>query len=609
MKYTTILLFATGMLFSFGCERFQIGNAFLEKAPGVDVTKDSVFMKAEYAERFLVGSYLTLPYGLDLDYSQSTMNYRLDGKWRDLMMGDILESLTDLTHSYLNWGGPFTLYYNGSYSAESENYVPGVGGAPPLRRTYTKYDLITSMGFVGIRSARIFIENIDKTPDMDTSHKKMRKAEAMIIIGIHYMEYLRHFGGMPWISKAISINDDLSHSPRLTAQATCDSIVALCDKAVKDLPWIIENKEADDGRFTKASAMGLKTRALLFNASPIFNDDKSYLDGEASQQKLTWHGGYNVNLWKKAADAAYELIQLAESTGDYGVYSTGNYRKDFQDAYYKRGLKETIISTRVMFKTSGEGSYTFYSSSFSWGSTCPTQNYVDMFPMANGLPITDPASGYDPNNPYVNRDPRLYETILVNGDNFQGRTAELWIGGRERRLEAGTQAATGYIIRKFMLDHDAATSIGSITHWPWLRMAEIYLSYAEAINEFSNGPTAEAYRCVNVVRNRVGLGALAAGLTKEQFREAVLLERALEFGMEEVRWFDLIRWKRESDFKKKLYGVNISRSASAPYTYTYNLFELPKRYWQDNFSPKWYFSAFPPNEINKGYGLVQNPGW
>lgn len=159
-----------------------------------------------------------------------------------------------------------------------------------------------------------------------------------------------------------------------------------------------------------------------------------------------------------------------------------------------------------------------------------------------------------------------------------------------------------------MLDCNNVTSQGSITHWPYLRMAEIYLSYAEAINEFNGGPTPEAYRCVNIVRNRVGIGDLPAGLSQEEFREALILERALEFCMEEVRWFDLIRWKREADFRKPLYGVNVRGTSNAgPFTYEKHL--LPKRYWVDNWSPKWYLSAFPVNEVNKGYGLVQNPGW
>src|SRR5690606_20232593 len=101
------------------------------------------------------------------------------------------------------------------------------------------------------------------------------------------------------------------------------------------------------------------------------------------------------------------------------------------------------------------------------------------------------------------------------------------------------------------------TSGGAVTVWPILRLAEIYLTYAEAANEANGGPTAEAYRCVNIVRNRVGLGDLPPGLSQTEFREAILNERSCEFGYEEVRWFDLIRWKRESDFRKTLLGLNI----------------------------------------------------
>jgi starch-binding outer membrane protein, SusD/RagB family len=87
----------------------------------------------------------------------------------------------------------------------------------------------------------------------------------------------------------------------------------------------------------------------------------------------------------------------------------------------------------------------------------------------------------------------------------------------------------------------------------------------------------------------------------------LMVERACEFGYEEVRWFDLVRWKREAEFKKSLYRMDITKSGN---NFTYTKVEItPKRYWATNWSPKWYFSAFPPDEVNKGYGLVQNPGW
>lgn len=591
MKYYKIIFFAIGLLLTFGCEKFPVGNAFLEKAPGVDVTKDSIFLKAEYTERFLWGAYQTLPYNVN------TAN----NGWKNKMSHDLLESLTDLTHSYLSWGGPTTLYYSGLYNSATEN-----------SSSATKYHLTQEHSYDGIRRAYILIENIHMTPDMDAAYKNQLKAEARMIQAIHYTELFRHYGGVLWLSNSFSPEDDFSNIPRLTARATCDSIVALCNKAMVDLPWKIDNLPEWDGRFTKASAMALKARVMLFNASPLFNASAPFLDGEASQQNLTWHGGYDANLWKDAADAAEALITQAESTGDYGLFDNNiaadGLRKNWHDAYYDRGTGETLISIRDMFRTASGWDYTFYWSSFGWGSTNPTHTYVNMFPMASGLPITDPASGYDPDNPFANRDPRLYETIILNGDYYRGRVAELWIGGRERRNEGGTQARSGYIIRKFQCDRDGNSANGTITHFPYIRMPEIYLTYAEAINEFDGGPTAEAYRCVNIVRNRVGLGDLPAGLSQAEFREAVLLERALEFCMEEVRWFDLIRWKREDIFKQTLLGMNIWGDSNAG-PFTYEVWDLPKRFWVDNWSPKWYLSAFPVNEVNKRYGLVQNPGW
>ncbi|MEI7420547.1 MAG: RagB/SusD family nutrient uptake outer membrane protein [Prolixibacteraceae bacterium] len=570
-----------------GCDKLQIGNSFLEKAPSSDVTIDTIFSSLKYAQKELWGAYTTLPYGLNLDWS---------GKGNKLGM-DILEGLTDLNQSYLSWGGIMQLYYNGVYDAGIEN-----------SSIATKYGYTTENSWLGIRKSWTFIENADRIPDADAQTKKALKAEARMIIAVHYCDMYRNYGGLPWVNHAYIPTED-TNLPRLTSRATMDSIVALIDKAILDLPWKIDDPSNWDGRFTQASAMGLKARVLLFGASPLFNDNAPYLDGTAAQQKLVWNGSYDASLWKKAADAAKALIDKVISQGGYQLVNTGNPRKDFQDGYYKRGTGELLISTRVRYQSPGywDANYYFYQSAGGYGCVCPTQNYVDMFGMANGRPITDATSGYDPKNPYVNRDPRLYETVQVNGDYYQGRTVELWIGGRERTNATGTAARSGYGPRKFWLEGNTSTSVGSVVEWPYLRLPEIYLSYAEATNEVNNGPTADAYQYVNLVRNRVGLSNLPTGLSKDAFRKAVLNERACEFGFEEVRWYDLIRWKMVDEFTKTLHGMDITKATNGQLTYT--LTDLPVRYWKTNWSPKWYLSAFPTNEINKAYGLVQNPGW
>jgi hypothetical protein len=581
-----VLIVISGLLLH-SCEELQFGNDFLEKEPSVDVTADTIFTSLELSERYLWGGYSTLPYGLNTNWS---------AKGNKLGM-DILESMTDLCQSYLAWGGINELYYTGQYSASVEN-----------SNTKTKYHFLQEQSWEGVRIGWNFIENAVRIPDGSQSYIDQLKAEAKMIIALHYTDMFRHYGGLPWVDHAYTPTEE-TNMPRMTARATVDSIVALIDAAIPDLPWEVDDPSNWDGRFTAAGAMGLKARLLLFAASPLFNDDAPYLDGAASDQNMTWYGGYDATLWNAAMQASEELLDMVESQGGYGLVNTGNPRQDFQNAYYRRGNGEILISTRVRYQSPAwwNQEYYFYQSAGNYGTACPTKEYIDMFGMADGTPIDAPGSGWDAENPWANRDVRLYETALVNGDVYQGRTAELWIGGRERQNANFKGTASGFGLRKFLLERNNASAIGSVVHWPYLRLSEIYLSYAEAANEVNGGPTAEAYAAVNRVRSRAGLNDLPAGLSREEFREAVLQERALEFGYEEVRWFDLIRWKQEDLFTQTLHGVNTTDNGNG--TFTYEVFELPPRYWQENWSPKWYLSAFPPDEINKNYGLVQNPGW
>lgn len=136
------------------------------------------------------------------------------------------------------------------------------------------------------------------------------------------------------------------------------------------------------------------------------------------------------------------------------------------------------------------------------------------------------------------------------------------------------------------------------------------LGYAEVLNEVNGRPTDEAYKMVNDVRKRVGLPELSKTMNHDQFLEAVLRERALELGFEEVRWFDLVRRDRQSDFKKKLYGLRSrGNDLNNPTEFTFEKIELGDHYWATNWDTKWYLAPTPQEEINKQYGMTQNPGW
>lgn len=582
------------------CEDFALGNKFLQKPPSGDVTIDTIFSKAEYAKRILWKSYSDLPYRIVRGYENTN----------SMWMGN-LEALTDLNHSYLSWDGPSTLYYSGSYNASKENGNGGNGNFG------SKFRFNGSGAWESIRHAWLFIENANRIPDMDKEEKNRMVAEAKIVIATQYSHMLRHYGSVPIVDRAIK-PDDVNFPKRPTLQATVDFIIQMLDEAIatEDLPWNISESEINnwDGRMTKASAMGLKVRVLLFTASPLFNANEPYFPGEASEKKMTWFGNYDEGRWKLAAKAGKEFFDAMASEGFYKLNENSSYRKAFQDAYYTRGTTESLISVRRDFKSTNA-----LMQATRWGASCPTKEYFDMFPMADGSDF-DWNNPEHAKNPFINRDPRLSETILLDGDVFGAGIAEINMAkagdtknypkgkdyGLKNYLDAPTMSS-GLPLRKFVLDRQGEYK-QRVIHWSYLRISEIYLSYAEALNE--TGATSEAFAYVNAVRSRVGLGNLPSSMNKEELREAILKERACEFGWEEVRFFDLIRWKREGDFTKPLHGINLYKHRDTK-EYLIEVKQLNKRAWQkpDGFSAKWYLSAYPSKEIDKGYGMVQNPGW
>ena len=607
-KYIHLLLLSLCVSFT-SCEDFALGEKFLQKPPSGDVTIDTIFSTAEYARRALWYAYSKLPYGFSTGYNNAT----------SMRVGSI-ESLTDLAQSYVGYAGADKLYYPGLYNAGSEDDANGEDHA-------TKYNMYARDPWKGIRHAWVFINNVDRVPDMTAEEKSRLKAEAKITIAVQYSEMLRHYGALPIVDHAI-MPEEIGLPERATLQQTVDFIIRLLDEAItcKDLPWALldDDLSNESGRMTRAAAMGLKLRVLLFVASPLFNSDEPYFPGEASDKLMTWFGGYSEQRWKDAAKAGEDFFKSCKQEGFYKLVqketaTKNTIRQAFQDAYYTRGTTESLISVRRHFRTNGISDFM---KSLRWGAWCPTKECFDMFPMADGDDF-DWDNPIHSENPFINRDPRLCETILLDGDDFQGRKAQVfkedatdkknYPKGADWNLKDyldSKSLSTGIAGRKFALDRKGEYK-DRVIHWPYLRLAEVYLAYAEALNEC--GRTGEAYQYINEVRKRVGLPGLALKGERDEkteFREAVLRERACEFVWEENRFFDLIRWKRESDFTKHLHGINVYRHKTTR-KYKFDFPQLPERAWQKagGFSPKWYLSAFPDKEVNKGYGLVQNPGW
>jgi hypothetical protein len=245
------------------------------------------------------------------------------------------------------------------------------------------------------------------------------------------------------------------------------------------------------------------------------------------------------------------------------------------------------------------------------GLTSPTQELVDEFETADGKSIDDPASGYDPQNPYVNRDPRLASTVFCNGAAWLGRTVQTYDGGVDRPAGYGNatsgETRTGYYMRKFLSPSGTPSSYTNVEHdFPIIRYAEILLDFAEATNEAS-GPTAAVYNAINLIRQRAGLNpyALPSGLSQEDMRQRIRHERRVEMAFEEQRFWDIRRWQiADSVLNGSLHGMQITLGAGGAFTY--------KVVPSDNvsFDPsKMYLYPIPFQEMVSNPNMVQNPNW
>lgn len=625
----------------------KFGNSFLEKAPGGSVTMDTVFNSAEYARQFLINIYTYQYYGLTYANTPPAEN---NSYWVGMVDG-----LTD--HWTVSWNN----------TAQAQNYYSGTTSATGGART-TMFSYTGTRVWQAVRAGYVLLENIDGVPGLSDGEKEQMRAETKALIAARYFDMFRHYGGIPIVKASFSGTDATYEYPRGTVEETVDYIVGLLDEAAAVLPWQVANPATESGRWTKAGVMALKTRVLLFAAAPLFNADAPYAPGEAADAHLTWYGNYDPGRWQRALDACEEFFTELNANGQYMLEQANgtrpeDYRLAFRKAYYRINSSEVLHSTRVTTTVPRA------SSQYAWwwvqaaqidgaGSTTnrgtnATQEYVDIFPWADGTAFDwDKAvvdnrldemfieRAFDPSATGVvlTRDPRLYESVIVNGlpksldwntGNMSGELYETFLNGYDAGTKPGTFAryGTGNTLHKYWLGRNG---LDEDAHWAYIRLAELYLNYAEALCQ--TGQLQPAIDQVDIVRARVGLRGLVESypdknLTgdKEALLEEILLERSREFGMEDHRFFDLIRYKRADRFEAHSHWLRITRkddkgawfgadkSAGNPWPeFNYEVLPItsPTRVWWTNgFDPKWYLHPFPVSELNKGYGLIQNPGW
>ena len=432
-----------------------------------------------------------------------------------------------------------------------------------------------------ITKTNLFFSKIEEAP-IDAELKKRMMGEMKFLRAFSYFRLISFYGGVPLITKPFGLNDDFS-VPRNTYEECLTFVLKELDEAASLLP--LDYPNAQKGRITKGAAMSMKARALLYAASPQNNPAN------------------DMTKWQLAADAAKAVIDLNK----YALYP------DYKTLF----LASTIYNSEIIwtrpFNLQVDLENVFvelsqYPNGYGgFAQVHPLHNLVDDYETLNGkLPKNDPS--YDPQNPYVNRDPRFYASILYDGAPFQHRQVETFLPKGQDSNEGSSQpwnaTQTGYYQRKFLdetIVNPGGTNIGS-TPWTYIRYAEILLNYAEA--KYNLGDEATCREYINMIRSRPSVNMPPVTETGPALLARLQNERRIELVFEDHRWFDVRRWKIAPQVLN-IPGkrMSIMKDASGKKTYTVVEFQ-PRAFFEKN-----YLVPIPQYEIAKNAKLVQNPGY
>ena len=507
--------------------------------------------------------------------------------------GAMLSSATDES-VYSHSGNAIESFYNGGWSATLNNDAS----------LWTKC-------WRGISYANLFLDKFkdEKFEDYltDLNYKQELhqyqnlQFEARFLRAYYYFLLVRSFGGVPLIVNNLDAAE-ANVQPRVSA----DEIFQFIDKECKEIKdTIIKdysnlgnmqlNNKNETGRANNLAVLALRARAALYYASPLFNPNND---------KERWHQAALVNK---------ELIDECKSRG---MKLTADYSSLFQKDNWQNS-EECIFVRRISSSTN-----TFEKNNFpiglenAGGGNCPTQNLVDAYEMKNGKAIDEEGSGYDPQNPYADRDARLSMTVAVNGEQWPNNILETYVGGANGQPIAYA-TPTGYYLKKYVnksLTIGASNATTERHHWVTFRLAEFYLNYAEAMlnytgsaYETSAGLSMTAAAAVNVVRTRAKQPNIATDLSAAKFAERLENERFVELAFEGHRFYDLRRWKKAGEAKyRTIKSMLITKNADDTFTYTPQSDTNTRSYWDD----KMYLFPIAQSEILKSGGnLTQNPGW
>lgn len=541
--------------------------------------------------------------------------------------------------------GPSEQYLANIYShiedpANQYARMPWAGNSDELENAWARYDVfkmnignwtptsnyndIWGNYYQGIRSASYFINHIDGNQEILRLNGQelidQYKAEARFLRAYLYFCLMRQYGPVVLVGEKelpFDVPTENVQLPRSSFDECADYVATELDAAAAALP-VMPVDDRSYGRATKGVALALKSRLLLYAASPLYNGNADYAGLKNKDGKQLISQVFNKEKWKKAADAAKAVIDL----GAYNLYSLGNDPvKTYNDVFLLSYNSEVIFSRRnnelywwdVNSSPRAAGGY---------AGVAPTQELVDAYFMKDGLPISKSPLYNESEftngiyNMYLNREPRFYASVLYHGATFKGgnitnpRALNFFRNASDGKYE-GTEdfTHTGYLVHKNVSPNtNSVTGQSDKRGYILFRLGEIYLNYAEALNEYGDNQL-EMLKYINLIRKRAGIplygegdNALAVPADKNSMREAIQAERRIELAIEGHRWFDIRRWKIARNIMKPVHGMNVDGTNADDF---FRRTQVNSRVWRDAYN--WF--PIPQYEIDRSKLVVQNPGW
>ncbi len=605
---------------------------YLDVVPDNVATVDNAFAMRSQAEKYLFTCYSYMP---------------KDG---DPRLDPAIEGGDEIWRILINANSPFDI------ARGFQNVVN------PIRGNLWQ-DL-----YKALRDCNIFLENIDRVPDLDETEKKQWIAEVKFLKAYFHFYLVRMYGPIPLIKENLPISADVNKVKvcRAPVDSCFNYIVELIDEAVPDLLLNTLNMQQDAGRITKVIALSFKAKVMVTAASPLFNGNEDQATLKNLDGTALFNTTYSKAKWDSAVVACKRALEVCEEAGLKLYKHPSNYQQfnltdtiqtqlSIRNSVCERWNSEIIWANtqsycNVQILALPVMDTRYLENYLPHGELSPPLKIAEMFYSQNGIPIDEDKtwdyekrynlrSAGDNEGLYVrknyvtanlnfNREPRFYAALGFDGGVWYGQgnyndkdpSSLFYLQAKWRQLNAiqpDRNSITGYFLKKLI---HFETVIGSGTSyfqknypWPIMRLADLYLLYAEALNE-SRGPDEEVYRYINLVRERAGLPTVESAwsnysvnpnkfTSQDGLRDIIHRERLIELVFEGHRFWDLRRWKKSAKvLNSPIRGWNVSQEVVENY-YT------PITIFNQRFGIKDYFWPIADEDITINRNLIQNLGW